>query len=98
MKKTLLKIFGYFVIFLVIYGLSSVMKENPFVLSLAVVLTWYNIDKLQGEMKFRAEEEIRIEGYVKAIEEKGLSKLEDKIDRLESDIYRLENRLTDKNI
>ena len=85
MKSTILKIIGYTIGFLIFYAIVSAMKDNPFLLTLAVVLLWYSLDKLQGNMDLRIKEEIRLEQRIKALEEYANS-LEWKIQRIENQI------------
>lgn len=83
MKSTIFKIIGYLIAFLIFYAIVSAMKDNPFLLTLAVVLLWYSVDKLQGNMDLRVKEEIRLEQRIKALEDRANS-LDWKIERVEN--------------
>ena len=85
MKSTIFKIIGYLIAFLIFYAIVSAMKDNPFLLALAVVLLWYSVDKLQGNMDLRVKEEIRLEQRIKALEDRTNS-LDWKIERVENKI------------
>lgn len=85
MKSTIFKIIGYLIAFLIFYAIVSAMKDNPFLLALAIVLLWYSIDKLQGNMDLRIKEEIRLEQRIQALEDYANS-LEWKIERIENQI------------
>ena len=85
MKSTIFKIIGYLIAFLIFYAIVSAMKDNPFLLALAVVLLWYSVDKLQGDMDLRVKEEIRLEQRIKALEDRTNS-LDWKIERVENKI------------
>ena len=83
--KSLGVFIGYLIAFLIFYAIVSAMKDNPFLLALAIVLLWYSVDKLQGNMDLRVKEEIRLEQRIKALEDRTNS-LDWKIERVENKI------------